>query len=173
VSSETGTRDAAGHMDRSQVGTQSQDTTVPGRANPNHYSGNEGFANYGYTLINGVWVDPDGEGELYDALTNHEGVSPQQPLPALTKGPRVMDRDEEDEFYKAYAEDMLDEEDLEGDPRQLRISPATFAQWAVGAGAGDRYITTEVPAEVSAFTRPIYNEGSFLHCLIMELCLIR
>ena len=74
-------------------------------------------------------------------------MQPKQHLPGLSKGPRIMDRNEEDEFYQGYVEELaLD--DLEQDPRQWRISPATFSQWAAGAVTGDLYHTKEDPVNV-------------------------
>lgn len=145
--------DAAVGIEQTQSESQFHRTTGPSQPNPNHYSGDNGFGNYGYILVNGVWVDPENEGELYDALTHPGKAPPSQHLPALSKGPRIMTPSEENGFYQAFMDDMEGDEadDREGDPRYLRISPATFAQWAVGARIGDRYSSKVLPVEVSSF----------------------
>jgi hypothetical protein len=134
----------------------------PPRFKPNHYSGAAGFANYGYVLINGKWVDPDSEGEVFDAIKSHANFSQSQNVPIKLTAPSFMDPDQARLFYQnlfnetAYLEprsggcdfrgDFM--EDNEGDSRVLRISPATFARWAVGAGRGDSYVGTKVAVEV-------------------------
>ncbi|KAI6714702.1 hypothetical protein JHW43_002783 [Diplocarpon mali] len=113
----------------------------------NHYKGDMVNANFGYIKIGDTWCDPDSELELSRAVHIHEyahicedgaRVKPLQP-PALDSGPRIMSPEEEDEFYKGFVEEVTDEQDGEGDPRQYRISPAVFARWAAGAVAGEQY----------------------------------
>ncbi|KAF4628127.1 hypothetical protein G7Y89_g10027 [Cudoniella acicularis] len=111
---------------------------------PNHYKGEQVYANFGYVLVEGKWVDPESEGELYKAYMNcTEGPNSKAELPDLqrsrTSGPRVMNQEELDRFYRQYVEDVTDHTDGEGDPRFLRISPATFARWAAGAVKGEHY----------------------------------
>jgi hypothetical protein len=60
-----------------------------------------------------------------------------------------MTGEEENEFYRGYLAEVGENEDYEGDPRNLRISPATFAQWATGATQGDWYEKKEAPPDVS------------------------
>jgi hypothetical protein len=99
---------------------------------------------YDEYMAEGKWVDPESEGELHNAYINpassHTACPNPPALPRLhDNGPRIMIPQEQDEFYKDFEEDVTDEHDGEGDPRAWRISPATFAQWAAGAVAGDRY----------------------------------
>ncbi|KAI9049847.1 hypothetical protein LZ554_005997 [Drepanopeziza brunnea f. sp. 'monogermtubi'] len=120
-----------------------------------HYSGEQVNENWGLLKIGDKWADPDSEYDLYRAIQLHEhGIDmykpPSRPLnfepepeyepPRMDNGPRIMTPEEEHEFYKGYVEEVTDDVDGEGDPRQYRISPATFAQWAAGAGRGDRYV---------------------------------
>ncbi|KAJ5038075.1 uncharacterized protein L3040_006946 [Drepanopeziza brunnea f. sp. 'multigermtubi'] len=120
-----------------------------------HYSGEQVNENWGLLKIGDKWADPDSEYDLYRAIQLHEhGIDlykpasrplnfepePEYEPPRMDNGPRIMTPEEEDEFYKGYVEEVTDEVDAEGDPRQYRISPATFAQWAAGAGRGDRYV---------------------------------
>lgn len=114
-----------------------------------HYVGKEGFGNYGYLLINNTWVDPDGQGECLDALRSESTELWPHAVPIIPDGPKIMTRDEEDKFYATYTKEVSCGGDNEGDPRYLRISPATFARWAEGATTGDSYISTEFPAPVS------------------------
>lgn len=105
------------------------------------------WANFGYIKIRGRWVDPDSEGDVADAYNAEESGDDEAPyLPDLRKipdtGPRIMSPEEEDEFYHDYTSEVSDEGDGEGDPRLYRISPATFARWAVGCGNGERYEET-------------------------------
>jgi hypothetical protein len=110
----------------------------------NHYKGDMIWANFGYYLAEGKWVDPESEGELHNAYMNPPSSHRACPnFPGLLRhhdnGSRVMTSREQDEFYKEFEADVTDEHDDEGDPRAWRISPATFAQWAAGAVAGDQY----------------------------------
>ncbi|KAH7407398.1 hypothetical protein BKA64DRAFT_666481 [Cadophora sp. MPI-SDFR-AT-0126] len=116
----------------------------PASVGTNHCKGNMVWSNFGYIKIRGRWVDPDGEGEVADAYNAYESGDNEAPyLPDLHKsldsGPRIMNLEEQDEFYSQYTEEVSDEEDGEGDPRFYRITPATFARWAVGSGTGERY----------------------------------
>lgn len=138
-------RQTLGNDTSNPVSQRSQNQATSGRLRRNHYSGSEGFANYGYTSINGKWVDPDSPGELFIALTMSEELSPTDPL-HLAKGPHVLSDEEADAFYQEYVTNLVEGEDCEGDPRSLRISPSTFAKWATGATSGDQYAPTYVEA---------------------------
>ena len=121
----------------------------------NHYKGEMVYANFGYYLVEGKWVDPESEGELFQAYMNPSGRSRGEPiLPNIHRsrdtGPRVMSLEEEDEFYKYFVADVSDEKDGEGDPRAWRITPATFAQWATGSVMGDQYEETVIQTPVSS-----------------------
>ncbi|KAK0100870.1 hypothetical protein ONS95_007317 [Cadophora gregata] len=110
----------------------------------NHFKGNMVWSNFGYIKIRGRWVDPDCEGAVADAYNAYESGDDEAPyLADLQKrpdtGPRIMSLEEQDEFYSQYTEEVSDEGDGEGDPRLYRITPATFARWAVGSGTGERY----------------------------------
>jgi hypothetical protein len=134
----------------------------PPRSNPNHYSGEQGFANYGYILINGQWVDPDSEGEIFDAFNSHADSSQFQNAPIEISAPYSMTQDQMNALYKELFCDVPDPGspygdliftgdfgDFEGDPRALYISPATFARWAAGVSRGDSYVRTKVEIKVS------------------------
>jgi len=110
----------------------------------NHYKGDMVWSNFGYIKIRGRWVDPDSEGDVADAYNASESGDDEAPhLPDIHKspdrGPRIMNLEEQDEFYSQYTETVSDEQDGEGDPRLYRITPATFSRWAVGSGTGERY----------------------------------
>ncbi len=108
----------------------------------NHqYKGDQVYANFGYLPIGDkpLWVDPDSEGELYNAYINSTSHLPGLPHFKRTPPKGIMTPDEEDEFYKEYVEMVTDGVDGEGDPRIYRIAPATFARWAVGAVVGEHY----------------------------------
>lgn len=120
----------------------------------NHYKGDEVLQNFGYIKIGTKWADPDSEYDLYRAIQLHEYGNdlytprqqpispphvpvPEQPWTSLR--PRIMSPEEEDEFYADYIKEVTDDQDGEGDPRQYRISPATFARWAGGAASGEHF----------------------------------
>jgi len=116
----------------------------PPAVGKNHYKGDKVWANFGYYLADGTWVDPESEGELYHAyLKSPGGRRGEHNLPDITiprdGGPRIMSARELDKFYKDFAADVCDDIDGEGDPRAWRITPETFAQWASGASTGERY----------------------------------
>jgi hypothetical protein len=134
----------------------------PPRLNPNHYSGEQGFANYGYILINGQWVDPDSEGEIFDAFKSHADSSQFQNAPIEISAPYFMTQDQMNALYKELFCDLPDTgslyedlgftgdfADFERDPRALYISPATFARWAAGVSQGDSYVRTKVEIKVN------------------------
>jgi len=127
----------------------------PPRFRPSHYLGDNGFANYGYTRVNGVWIDPDSEGEIFDAMQTPQDLKPLAHLSSSPEGPRIMSPEEEEIFYDKYLEDIVDDDDYGGDPRLLRISPATFARWAESVGTGDRFVEDGIPMQVSpsSFTK--------------------
>lgn len=120
--------------------------TVIGR---NHYKGERVFENFGYVLDEETqsWIDPDSSGLLRDQYISG------QPLNALGQGndhlpdfrrseksgPRIMSPEEQDIFYKDFVDDVTDDVDAEGDPRNFRLTSATFARWAEGAHKGDGY----------------------------------
>ena len=115
---------------------------------PNHYTGNNGYGNYGYLEVNGSWVDPDSEGEIYDALNNHSGASR---VPDLAIGIGSLLGKYEDEIYSGFMAEVNDKDagDEEGDPRAMYITPATFAHWAAGASHGDSYVKGKLEPPVS------------------------
>ena len=119
----------------------------------NHYKGDMVYANFGYFLVDGQWVDPESEGELYEAYMKVSDDSSQDlDVPELHRsrdfGPHIMTQDEQNEFYRAYVEDVTDEHDDEGDPRDFYITPATFARWAEGAVKVDGYVETVIEPSV-------------------------
>lgn len=128
----------------------------PPNIGSNHYKGDMNLANFGYVKIGGNWVDPDGEGNLYDAFEDEKdglGVSlgdlgRQSTIVGETTGPRVMSLWEEEGFYQDYVEGVTDHVDGEGDPREWRITPETFARWAAGASSGEHF-------EETPFTTPV------------------
>jgi len=126
----------------------------PPRFKPSHYFGDDVFANYGYTRVNGVWIDPDSEGDIFDAMQTPHNLKPLPHLSSSPEGPRIMSPEDEDKFYAKYIDDIVDDEDCEGDPRLLRISPATFARWAEGVGTGDHFVEDGIPIKVSLFSLP-------------------
>ncbi|KAE9375744.1 hypothetical protein N431DRAFT_334045 [Stipitochalara longipes BDJ] len=116
----------------------------PPTVGKNHYKGDMVWANFGYYLVDGKWVDPESEGELYNAYMKPSGNQRAElDFPDIARsrddGPRIMSAQEQDMFYKEFAADVFDEFDGEGDPRAWRVTPETFAQWASGASTGDRY----------------------------------
>ena len=128
----------------------------------NHYKGDMVWANFGYYLAEGKWVDPESEGELFAAYMNPPSSHMVEPnLPDLPRrrdhGPCILTPQEQDQFYQEFVEDVTDEHDSEGDPRAWRITPETFAQWAAGAAAGDQYEETlmKTPASLDKLTRYI------------------
>lgn len=117
------------------------------RLNPNHYVGDEGYANYGYVRVNGCWVDPESEGEVYNAVTGRLCASYAPELPVgITPVPEKT----EEELYQAFVHEIEygEDGDGEGDPRASYISPATFARWATGVTRGDYYVVDKVPPQV-------------------------
>lgn len=113
----------------------------------NHYKGDMVWANFGYYLAEGKWVDPESEEELFAAYMNPPSSQMVEPnlldLPRRRDhGPCILTPQEQDQFYQEFVEDVTDEHDSEGDPRAWRITPETFAQWAAGAAAGDQYEET-------------------------------
>lgn len=90
------------------------------------YKGDQGLANHGYIPINELWADPDSMRDVSQAL---HGVQPidDGDLPAQTRGPRVLTLEEQDKEYEYFMDYVSDDE---GDPRDNRISPETFAAWA-------------------------------------------
>ncbi|RFU29364.1 hypothetical protein B7463_g6957, partial [Scytalidium lignicola] len=94
------------------------------------YRDDQGLANHGYVPINGVWADPDSMGDVSTAL---KGVPPidYDDLPGTqTRGPRVLNLEEQEKEYQYFMDYVSDDE---GDPRDLRIDIATYAAWATGA----------------------------------------
>ena len=113
------------------------------------------WANFGYYLAEGKWIDPESEGELYEAYMNQPSSHGAEPhLPDIPRsrdhGPRILTPQELNEIYQNFAADVTDEHDAEGDPRDWRISPETFAQWAAGAVTGDQYEETVMKTPVSS-----------------------
>jgi hypothetical protein len=115
---------------------------------PNHYTGNEGFGNYGYLNVNGYWIDPDSKGEIFDAENGLLGASHSPNLPiGIAPVPKLT----EDEMYAGFMEEVSNgvEGDEEGDPRSMYITPTTFARWAVGASQGDSYVLGKAEPQAS------------------------
>jgi hypothetical protein len=120
----------------------------------NHYKGDMVYANFGYFLVDGKWVDPESEGALFDAYIGRSNDSNPE-LPHLNRsrdsGSYVMKQEEQDEFYREFVEDVTDEIDGEGDPRVYRITPAIFARWATGAVEGEKFEETVMEPQVRIY----------------------
>jgi hypothetical protein len=125
------------------------------RLRPCRFTGESSFANYGYILINGKWVDPDSQGAVFDALKNERPTSRSPKPPISIKAPCLMSLEQTGALYNEMCNgspnashggmDFIGDfqDDFEPDPRLLRISPRTFARWAVGASQGDAYVRSE------------------------------
>jgi hypothetical protein len=133
---------------------------------PDHYQGDEAYANYGYLPLDGIWVDPDSEGEIAAAMKNsgkhvrlpkirddynsYPGMTQEDNIAATNRtesDPPVLPiyyRNDpemtEDDLYRGFIEEVTDEIDGDGDPRLNYITPATFARWAEGAAEGNHYV---------------------------------
>jgi hypothetical protein len=128
----------------------------PPKVSENHYQGEDVWSNFGYLCINEKWVDPESQAQLYKAYYNPTGGhNATAELPELdkfrTRAPKIMTAAEQDDFYKAYVFDVEDNVDGEGDPRDIRISLATFARWAASATKGDMYESKVSRPSVSDF----------------------
>ncbi|RDL40318.1 uncharacterized protein BP5553_00297 [Venustampulla echinocandica] len=126
----------------------------------NHYKGDDVYANFGYVCINGKWVDPDSEGELYKAyMGSSDGPYAAAGLRDLRNsqapGPRIMSAEEQEAFYK----EMADDDDGQGDHRDSRIDPATFARWAEGAAQADKYEERDMPAQME-IPEDLYSDNT-------------
>jgi hypothetical protein len=117
---------------------------------PNHYTGNDGYANYGYLNVNGCWIDPDGKNEIADAENDFLGAK-HAPRISIAVGP--LPRLTENQMYAEFVEEVSHglDGDLEGDPRSMYITANTFARWAVGASRGDHYVLQNTEISVSYF----------------------
>lgn len=143
---------------RDQQFEQSYDEYIcdnPPAVGKNHYKGDMVWANFGYYLAEGKWVDPESEGELFDAYMNQPGPPRTKPnLPDAPRsqdhGPHIIPLHEQEEFYRDYVADVTDEFDDEGDPRNTRIDPETFARWASGAVVGETYEKDVMKTPVSS-----------------------
>lgn len=115
---------------------------------PNHYTGNEGYGNYGYINVNGHWVDPESKKEIHDAENDLVGAFH---VPNLPIGILPVPELTEDQMYAAFVADVSHgiDGDQEGDPRSMYITPTIFSRWAVGASLGDRYVVLKVESPVS------------------------
>jgi hypothetical protein len=136
----------------------------PPQAATNLYSGKEIFANFGYLRVNKIWVDPDSEGQLHNAYVKggidaeaayqtYVGDGTKQTGPYAFQKPRtdangIIIPDDLDLFYNDFVGFVDDDMDGEGDPRNYRISPQTFARWAVGAKFPEPYEDTFVAPSV-------------------------
>jgi hypothetical protein len=91
----------------------------------------EVFEYFGFLKINGKWVDPDNEMAMDKASKNHPDITnPLLPGMDCFFGPYILSKSEQSLVYNEFLDD---EDDDEGDPRAMRISPETFAKWAEGA----------------------------------------
>lgn len=61
---------------------------------------------------------------------------------------------EEGMFYQSYVVDVTSVYDMEGDPRNLRITPETFKAWALGAKIGDSYVIDDEIFDPSRAYKP-------------------
>lgn len=94
-----------------------------------------------------------GAGKQRKRFGDNSGIPGIPDMPAVLAGPYKLSRSEESveyaEFIKAvdceYDSDSV--RDHEGDPRDHRISPKTFAKWAEGATRGSRYVYRDWIAE--------------------------
>ena len=126
---------------------------------PNHHHGEAGLEDAGYFKVNGKWVDPDSEHELHAAFTG-TAVEKSPELPLSNKGgPKTMNWEEQEEYYKWYIAEVTDCDDREGDPRVQGISSQTFKAWACGAVKGDKYVTEQVPPQVRQCARAWMNHS--------------
>ena len=121
---------------------------------PNHYRGDMVWANFGYLLYNGRWVDPECERELSAAYKGKkEPYHYKATLSAVNYprriGPKVIPHHEQDDLYEWYVKEVSDDVDSEGDPRSLQITPETFASWAQGAIKGNPYEHKVIETQVS------------------------
>lgn len=115
---------------------------------PNHYTGEEGYGNYGYVEANGRWVDPDCQNEVLAAL---HGDLKASYVPHLPIGTTPVSSEPEDEMYAEFMDEVANGLDGDGDwdPRATYITPATFARWAAGASQGDIFVAGMGDIEVS------------------------
>lgn len=96
----------------------------------------EAFEYFGLLQINGKWVDPDSEKAIYEALKGRSDVTnPLLPGMNFSSGPYILSKSEQSIVYAQF---VGDKDDNEGDPREFRISPETFAIWAEGTVKGQQ-----------------------------------
>ncbi|KAE8444429.1 hypothetical protein EG329_000520 [Mollisiaceae sp. DMI_Dod_QoI] len=138
--------------------------TYPPSVGRNHYKGEMVYANFGYVqdADTKAWIDPDSAGLLRDEYIQRiyiDGTEEKEErvLPDFQRseksGPRKITMEQQDEFYREYIEYVHDDVDAEGDPRNYRISPATFARWAAGAQSGDHYHEETYTTENTAWSK--------------------
>lgn len=120
----------------------------------NHYKGERVYENFGYCQDPETkqWFDPESSRPLKEKYIFHQHSDKEEDgqeedgkcIPDFHRsensGPRIMNKEEQDKFYKEYLEYVHDNVDAEGDPRDLRITPAIFARWAQGARKGKAYV---------------------------------
>ncbi|KUJ13287.1 uncharacterized protein LY89DRAFT_155756 [Mollisia scopiformis] len=122
----------------------------PPTVGKNHYKGDYVYANFGYVRDEDTmeWFDPESSQPLKDKYISYRREGPIEEvdgkhIPDFKRSerifPRIMSTEEQEHFYDEYLQYVHDDVDAEGDPRDLRITPATFAQWAVGARKGKAY----------------------------------
>jgi hypothetical protein len=94
------------------------------------------FGTFGFLKVNENWVDPDSEAAIYGA-SNGRAVASPPILPGVSSSysPYILSQAEQDIIYGKFVDD---EDDDEGDPRNSRISPRTFAMLAEGVVKWDR-----------------------------------
>jgi hypothetical protein len=49
------------------------------------------WANFGYYLAEGKWIDPESEGELYEAYMNQPSFHGAEPHLQTSQDPEIMD----------------------------------------------------------------------------------
>lgn len=132
--------------------------------------GSKVYNNFGYLNDHGSWVDPDSMGSMNDSMLrsenqeeSHQFSNDLPALPITHKGPKIMSDEELNEFYAGYESEVSDDIDGEGDPRQYRITPATFARLAQGAvHGGDMFGGNELDSSVRSFPPNIHNKLTIL-----------
>jgi hypothetical protein len=102
-----------------------------GKASSSLSGSSQALGDYGYLEINGGWVRPGSERSIYNACKGLSSKNcPEISELHLSSSPCILSEAQlslEYTFFAMYVDDG------EGDPRDSRISPDTFAKWAEGA----------------------------------------